>query len=304
MRKIDKVLKQTRLCLALTGLSPKEFLDLLPVFDQALKRKQQRDYHNNPDRERALGGGRKGFLPTAANKLFFILFYYKCYPTYDVLAFFYDCNRSNALRRQKRLTGILEATLGKRMVLPKRQLKNVEDFLKAFPEAKEVFIDGTERPIQRPKDKSRQKANYSGKKHRHTRKNLIISDKNKRIGFLSKTVTGKTHDFTMLKQCAPPKYIPLTVRQRVDLGFKGYCKQYPNHRVSIPVRKPRTRELSLTVKEQNARKSRIRVLVEHAIGGIKRFRITTDVFRNRIKDFDDTAMLISSGLWNYHLALR
>jgi len=304
MLKIERVLKQTRLCLALTGLNPKEFLDLLPTFDQSLKRKRQRDYDNNPDRQRSVGGGRKGFVPTAAAKLFFILFYYKCYPTYDVLAFFYDCNRSNAMRRQKCLSGILQATLGKKLVLPKRQLKNVEDFLKAFPEAKEVFIDGTERPIQRPEAKEKQKANYSGKKHRHTRKNLIISDRKKRIGFLSRTVAGKTHDFTILKEHAPPKYIPITVRQRVDLGFKGYRKQYPNHCVSMPVRKPRTRELSQSVKEQNARKSRVRVLVEHAIGGIKRFRITTDVFRNKLKDFDDQAMLISSGLWNYHLSMR
>lgn len=304
MLKVEKVLKQTRLCLALTGLNPKEFLDLLPAFNEALKHKQRRDYYDNPDRERSIGGGRKGFVPSASDKLFFILFYYKCYPTYDVLAFFYDCNRSNAMRRQKLLSGILQATLGKKLVLPKRQLKNVKDFLKAFPEAKEVFIDGTERPIQRPKDKERQKANYSGKKHRHTRKNLIISDRKKRIGFLSRTVSGKTHDFSMLKQHAPPEYIPVTVRQRVDLGFKGYQKQYPDHCVSMPQKKPRTRELSQTVKGQNKRKSRIRVLVEHAIGGIKRLRITTDVFRNRLKDFDDQAMLISSGLWNYHLSMR
>lgn len=304
MLNIERVLKQTRLCLALTGLRPEEFLDLLPAFTEALKRKKKRDYDNNADRERKLGGGRKGFVPSASDKLFFILFYYKCYPTYDVMAFFYDCNRSNAMRRQKYLSGILESALGKKLVLPKRQLKNVEDFLKAFPEAKEVFIDGTERPIQRPKNAEKQKANYSGKKHRHTRKNLIISDRNKRIGLLSKTVAGRTHDFSILKEHAPPKYIPVTVRQRVDLGFKGYHKQYPNHCVSMPVRKPRTRELSQTVKEQNARKSRIRVLVEHAIGGIKRFRITTDVFRNKLKDFDDTAILISSGLWNYHLSMR
>ena len=304
MFKIEKVLKQTRLCSALTGLTPQEFLHLLPAFTEMLSRRRKRDYDNNPDRERKLGGGRKGFLLSTSDKLFFILFYYKCYPTYDVLAFFYDCNRSNAMRRQKYFSGVLEASLGKKLALPKRQLKNVEDFLKAFPEAKEVFIDGTERPIQRPKDSQKQKANYSGKKHRHTRKNLIISDRKKRIGLLSKTVEGRQHDFSILKEHAPPKYIPVSVRQRVDLGFKGYKKQYPNHTVSMPERKPRTKELSQTVKEQNARKSRIRVLVEHAIGGIKRFRITTDVFRNKLKDFDDQVMLISCGLWNYHLSMR
>jgi len=304
MLKVEKVLKQTRLCSALIGLTPKEFTDLIPAFSEALNRKKKRDYADNPDRQRKLGGGRKGIVPEVSDKLFFILFYYKCYPTYDVLAFFYDCNRSNVMRRQKYLTGILEATLGKKLVLPKRQLRNIEDFLKVFPAAREVFIDATERPIQRPKDKDIQKANYSGKKHRHTRKNLIISDKKKRIGFLSKTVAGKQHDFTLLKAQAPPRHMPLKIKKHLDLGFKGWDDQFPGHRISQPKRKPRTHDLSQTVKEQNKRKSRIRVLVEHAIGGIKRFRITTDVFRNKLKDFDDTAMLISSGLWNYHLSMR
>lgn len=304
MLTVEKVLKQTRLCLALTGLTPKEFTDLLPVFAETLNRKKNRDYANDTDRKRKSGGGRKGIVPKVSDKLFFVLFYYKCYPTYDVLGFLYGCNRSNAMRRQKYLSPILEATLGKKQSLPKRQLRAVEDFLKAFPEAKEVFIDATERPIQRPKDKDKQKANYSGKKHRHTRKNLVISDKKKRIGFLSKTVEGKQHDFILLKALAPPKHMPPKIKKHLDLGFKGWDDQFPGHCISMPQRKPRTRDLSQTVKEQNKRKSRVRVLVEHAIGGIKRFRITTDVFRNKLKGFDDTAMLISSGLWNYHLSSR
>lgn len=304
MQKIERILQHKRLCLALTGLTPDEFARLLPTFTETLHRRKQKAYRDNPKRQRKIGGGRKGFLPLASDKLFFILFYYKCYPTYDVLAFFYGCNRANACRRQFALSEILEATLGKKLVLPQRQFKKVEDFLKAFPEAREVFIDGTERPIQRPQDKDKQKNNYSGKKKRHTRKNLVMSTIKKRIGFLSRTVEGKTHDFTMLKALAPPKFIPTDITQHMDLGFKGYQMQYPDHRISMPQRKPRTRELSPTVKERNTIKSHVRVMVEHAIGGMKRLRITTDVFRNKRQDFDDTVMLISSGLWNYHLAPR
>lgn len=304
MQKIKRVLQHQRLCLALTGLTPEEFTGLLPTFAETLARTRQSAYRNNPQRQRKNGGGRKGFLPEVTDKLFFVLFYYKCYPTYDLLAFFYGCDRANACRRQFALSGILETTLGKKLVLPKRQLKNVEDFLRAFPEAREVFIDGTERPIQRPRDKAKQKNNYSGKKKRHTRKNLIISTRKKRIGFLSPTVEGKQHDFTILKAMSPPRCIPKDVKQHLDLGFKGYQVQYPDHRVSMPQRKPRTRDLSPTVRERNKRKSRVRVLVEHAIGGIKRLRITTDVFRNKRKDYDDTAMLLACGLWNYHLATR
>lgn len=301
---LEKILKNPRLCSALTGLTPDEFISLLPTFTEVLNSKMKLRHNDNPDKQRAFGGGRKGFLPTSVDKFFFILFYYKCYPTYDVLSFLFNCDRSCACRRQFYLSGIMEKTLGKKLALPKRQLRSVEDFFKAFPEAKEVFIDGTERPIQRPKDKAKQKANYSGKKKRHTRKNLVMSTRKKRINFLSKTVEGKQHDFTMLKGQAPPKYIPPEVKKHLDLGFKGYQKQYPDHVVSMPVRKPRTRELSKTVKERNKRKSSVRVLVEHAIGGIKRLKIVSDVYRNKIKGFDDKVMLNSCGLWNYHLDMR
>lgn len=301
---IERVLKNPRLMSALTGVTTEEFLNLLPTFDGIVERERKVRYYRDTRRQRRPGGGRKGFLKSSMDKLFFILFYYKCYPTYDVASFLWDCNRANAFRRQCAQSKILQAALKRELVLPKRQLKSVEEFFQMFPEAKEVFLDGTERPIQRPQDSKRQKANYSGKKKRHTRKNLIMSDRKKRIGFLSKTVEGRQHDSSILKTLRLPECIPKHVKQRVDLGFQGYQTQYPKHSISIPVRKPRTREFSPTIKEQNARKSRMRVLVEHAIGGIKRFRITTDVFRNRIKDFDDLAMLISSGLWNYHLSFR
>lgn len=304
MINIDKILNNKRLTLAITGLTPKEFLDLLPVFDQVWQDKKQRDYtKNRKHRARKPGGGRKGFLRDMRDKLFFILFYYKCYPTYNVLTLLYGFDRANGFRRQEQLTKILEKTLGKKMTLPERRLRKLEEFFEMFPEAREVFVDGTERPIQRPKDPKRQKDKYSGKKKRHTVKNIIIADRNKRIGFLSKTESGRQHDFSMLKEHAPPKYIPLKIKQHMDLGFKGYQAQFPDHNISMPERKPRTRELSMAKTEQNRKKSSIRVLVEHAIGGVKRFRITTDVFRNKVKGFDDKAMLISCGLWNYHLQM-
>jgi hypothetical protein len=40
----------------------------------------------------------------------------------------------------------------------------MEEFLQRFPDVKEVILDGTERPIQRPKNPEKQKEHYSGKK--------------------------------------------------------------------------------------------------------------------------------------------
>ncbi len=41
----------------------------------------------------------------------------------------------------------------------------------------------------------------------------------------------------------------------------------------------------------------------HATPAVKRFRITTDVFRNKVKGSGDKAMSVSCGLWNYHLLM-
>lgn len=304
MMDINRALKNERLMHAVTGLSAKEFLDLLPIFTRVWGSSKKQQHLLNSSGERAIGGGRKGFLRTTADKLFFVLFYYKCYPTFDLASFLYNCDRSKACLRQHELSNILETALGKKMVLPKRQMKRVEDFFKAFPEAKEIFVDGTERPIQRPKDKDRQKDNYSGKKKRHTRKNLVIADKDKRVGFLGRTSEGKKHDFTLLKEQAPPDRMPPKVKKHLDLGFKGFAAQFPDHKISMPKRKPRTKELSEFAKEQNKKKSAIRVLIENTLAGVKRYRIVADIFRNRKENFDDQVILISCGLWNYHLAMK
>ena len=183
----------------------------------------------------------------------------------------------------------------------KRKIGSVKEFLEIFPEAKDIFIDGTERPIRRPKDNEAQRNNYSGKKKRHTKKDIVICDRNKKIGFLGKTTQGKEHDFTILKSEEVLGHVPKDVVAYCDLGFQGIQTEFPDVQSVLPQKKPRGKELSADEKEQNRTKSRIRILVENALAGIKRLRIVSDIFRNRVKDFDDPVMLICSGLWNYHL---
>ena len=65
--------------------------------------------------------------------------------------------------------------------------------LQAQP-ALEFFLDGTERPIRRPKHPARQKQFYSGKKKRHTVKNNVITDRDGRVLYVSGTVEGKKAD--------------------------------------------------------------------------------------------------------------
>ena len=137
----------------------------------------------------------------------------------------------------------------------------------------------------------------------HTRKNIIISDEKKRIGYVSPTMNGKRHDYGMFKEEFPPPSIvfPRGIALWMDLGFTGFEKDYPDTLVMIPKKKPKGKELTADAKAWNRIVSGFRVLVEHAIGGVKRFGIVSDKFRNRKDGFDDKVMLVSCGLWNYHL---
>ncbi len=70
---------------ALTGLSKKQFEALLPFFSESLIEISLEAYQKNrTKRSRRPGGGQKGRLRFPENKFFFILFYLKNYPTFDV----------------------------------------------------------------------------------------------------------------------------------------------------------------------------------------------------------------------------
>ncbi len=170
---------------ATTGLSASEFNHLAKSFGQEIENEGHIRYEREVEqgnRKRKPGGGRIGNLRSASEKLFLILCYFKCYPTFDVLGLLFDLDRSNTCRNVQELTPILENVRGKKMVLPSREINSLDELFEIFPGVKDLFIDGTERQLQRPKDKAKQKKNYSGKKKAQTRKNIVITDKNKRIG--------------------------------------------------------------------------------------------------------------------------
>jgi hypothetical protein len=158
---IEKILRQDRLLRATTGLNRKAFFTLLIKFEEVYV--ASADEREKP-RKRKIGAGRKAKLSQIREKLFYILLYFKCYPTFDLASVLFDFDRSQAYRWVQRLQPILEKTLKEKKVLPLRQLNSIDEFIEHFPLVKKVIVDGTERPICRPQDKEKQKENYSGKK--------------------------------------------------------------------------------------------------------------------------------------------
>jgi hypothetical protein len=296
MLNINRALENDRLLRSLTGLNRKAFDELCEVFSAVYQETLQSD---PKPRKRARGGGRKARLQSMESKLFFILFYFKCYPTFDVLSFLFDLERGRANRWMHRLQAILETALGKKMALPERKLESIEQFLERFPEVKEVILDGTERPVQRPQDATQQKEHYSGKKKRHTRKHITGSTRKKRVILLTKAQPGKVHDKRQLDEAELVENIPDEVRIEGDLGFQGLQNEFVN--IYLPHKKPRGKKLSEEQKQQNREFSSQRVVCEHAHAGMKRYNAVSAIYRNRVPDFDDRLMLTAAGLWNFYL---
>lgn len=113
MLNIKRALKQDRLLRAMTGLNRKAFEALLPTFSTIYEQQVRQQ-----PRKRAFGGGRFARLYNPQEKLFYILFYFKCYPTFDLAGLIFDIDLPFAHYWMHRLQAILESALAEKKVLP------------------------------------------------------------------------------------------------------------------------------------------------------------------------------------------
>jgi hypothetical protein len=208
--------------LGLTSLTDKEFRALLPYFEASYQATYKGTRtQSGKKRKRAVGGGQKGVLPNTEQKLLFILVYQKTYPVQLVMAELFGMSQSSANEWIKRLLPILGKALDAMGVLPERKGKQFAKTEARRAEKAKYIIDGTERRRQRPKDPVKQALHYSGKKKVHSDKNLVIVQASStRVGYLSPTHPGKTHD----KKVADSECIryPRNAKLYKDTGFQGY----------------------------------------------------------------------------------
>jgi DDE superfamily endonuclease len=158
-----------------------------------------------------------------------------------------------------------------------------------------------ERPINRSKKVKVQNKHYSGKKKRHTRKNLVMTDNKKKILIISPTKHGRVHDKKMSDKFAFVTNLPESVTAIVDTGFVGIQKQHAN--TFIPKKKSKSNPVIEYDRQFNKLISSCRIPVEHAIGGMKNWKIFSEIMRNK-KGIDDYFNFIIAGLHNFKLEMR
>lgn len=162
VKEISEKIKTERQLRAITGLSHTQFSTLLPVFTHYIENAVQDKYKN---KDRKIGSGKKGDIETPTEKLLLILFYLRCYPTFDVLGFTFGISGDAAHRYVYSLFEILMKSLNDFGVLPHMKFKTPEELQAAFRNFDTLLIDATERAVQRSQDYDVQKEDYSGKKN-------------------------------------------------------------------------------------------------------------------------------------------
>lgn len=135
-----------------------------------------------------------------------------------------------------------------------------------------------------------------------------MSTVTKWIVFVGSTFSGHEHDYTMLKTEFPAEHPWFeTIHALLDLGYQGILADYVGKNIEIPHKKPRKSQknpqpkLSSEQKAENQALSRVRIFVENAIAGIKRFNILVHAFRNRKANMEDDVIALCAGLWNLFL---
>ena len=97
-------------------------------------------------------------------------YYFKVYPTFDVLGTQFGLARSKAHANLYKLVPVLYQTLVELEMMPARQFDSVEEMKTALDGIDQIAIDATERAMRRSSDDETQKEYYSGKKTTHCQK--------------------------------------------------------------------------------------------------------------------------------------
>ncbi len=131
----------------------------------------------------------------------------------------------------------------------------------------------------------------------------MISTAQKRVVFLRRVHPGSIHDFALLKKELPPdKQVFTGLTVRADSGFQGFADVYECAKLFLPHKKPRGKERTPNQKFRNRQQARKRVVVEHSIGGFKRFRVLSDRLRmHNLKQYD-LILEVCAGLHNFQLS--
>jgi hypothetical protein len=275
---------------ALTSLTVEEFDELLPKFEAHWLHFITRFTLGGQPRTRRYSPRDSEHLSSVGEKLFFILSYQKTNSLQEFIAAAFGLTQDMSNKWIHVLSPLLQKALSEYKAARRAADIRVES-------GQKYAVDATERTIERPTYD--QEEYYSGKKHRHSVKNLVLCTMSGIILFCGTTVTGKLHDKKLADQTLS---FSKEIKALMDLGFLGYTS--PGVEVILPHKKPPKKELTEAQKTYNTEHARERVIVENAFSGVKIMRIVKDTNRNRKQDYRDLVMDTAVSLHNFRCTKR
>jgi len=295
----DRLSRKPILFKSFTGLPVQQFDDI--YYNQITKKYTKHEIKRlskGKERKRDIGAGRP-FKLDLRDRFVMLLVYYRLYITYNLAGFLFDLDQSNICRDIQKIEKLIRECLPipQKIYNTTKRLKTPQQVEKYFPDFLS-FIDCTEQQIPRPINKERKKEYYSGKKKKHTVKTQLMVNNR---GFIVHKVghkKGRRHDYDIYKKNHP--ITPKRVLNVVDLGYLGVENDFPERLSSIPNRKKRNLDLSQEEMESNINHSKKRIKIEHAICRLKKYRIFADIFRNKLRKYNQVSDIVS-GLVNYRI---
>ena len=208
--------------LAATGHTVAEFEQLLPAYQTAYAHRYPSHLTlAGKERQRQPGGGSKGGLAQAEDRVLFILIYLKTNPLQTMHGLQFGLSQSQANYWIHHLLPVVQVALRELGMTPARDGDAVASSPLALEGTPDLALDGTERRRQRPQDAAEQRAHYSGKKKTHTDKNIVlINESSGKVVYLGPTEAGSKHDKKAADEAAI-RY-PSQATLDKDTGFQGY----------------------------------------------------------------------------------
>ena len=318
MMNVSKILEHETQFRALTSLNIDEFETLLRFFRHRWH--QFHKHYNVYGRRRKRVLSAKAYLkptrtlPSVEDKLFFILLFFKTGSIQQQLAANFEMDQSQVSRWIKLLLPLLHESI---VDCHCQAAQTMEELIQLFrqrqgppnsgdlsttPES--LHLDVTARPIAENIDRSAQKKDFSAKHHGHRLKNTLICDEFQFIHFAGPTWLGSMHDKTIINLELPS----LNFLKSYELWLskdKGYQKYQPfGVHLLEPIRNPPKGEMSDFEKEYNTWVNSIRVIIEHAISGVKRLQLLAQPHRYHNAKYRNDFFQIGCGLHNLRVRFR
>lgn len=314
-----KLSSKPKLFLSVAGISLSDFQRLLPAFEHAFRRlegaRKARTVQAQAERQRAIGGGAQ-FAHELPDQLLMLLLYYRLYLTQEFMTLLFKVESKSAICRNIQLMrAVCQAVLpvpakAFRRILElakkeqrrrQKRIGSIEEFQTAYPELT-FLIDGVEQPKRKPQDKQKRKSDYSGKKKRHTRKQIVLGTPAGIIVDQSPSVGGRGHDFQVFKEDHAQRGVLLQLKEYRatlygDSGFQGIADLGLPTANRVIKRGRRNHPLTYQERQLNRLRASIRMEIEHTFSRRKKYRIASEEYRNADADYDQT-MEIVGGLVN------